>query len=288
MAATINASFISQFSDAIHSLVEQKSSKLRGTVRVETANGEKHFFERLGSFSAEEVTGRMQDTSLQDPAHTRRMATVRKYHSGTYLDDIDKMKLLIDPTSEYTMKLARAHARNLDAVILAAILGSAATGADGSGSQAFDTSNNQIAHGSAGFTLAKFNQAMRVLENGDVDIDATPLFCVLGPRAKEDLFAEVGIISVDYQTGKALASGQLPNLRGVTLVTSTRVPDETSGSVFRALLYTGDTAKLAVARDLQVKTAERADKNFAAQVSTYMSMGAVRMEEATVVDVLYQ
>ena len=38
----------------------------------------------------------------------------------------------------------------------------------------------------------------------------------------------------------------------------------------------------------EVKTAERADLNFAMQVSTYMQYGAVRMEEETVVDVLYQ
>ena len=171
MAATINQSFISQFSDNIHLLLEQKGSKLRKVFPVEMAKGEKHFFERLGNFVASEVVGRLADTALQDPAHSRRMATVKRYHASTYLDDIDKFKLLIDPTSDYSLKLANAHGKNYDTVVIDAILGTANTGADGSGTQAFDTSNQQIAHGGTGLTVAKFNQALRILEGNEVDIE---------------------------------------------------------------------------------------------------------------------
>jgi hypothetical protein len=43
-----------------------------------------------------------------------------------------------------------------------------------------------------------------------------------------------------------------------------------------------------MAHDLEIKVAERPDLNFLQQVSTYMMFGAVRMEEARVVDVLFQ
>lgn len=290
MSATITSAFIDQFSDNLHHLVEQKASKLRESVKVEMAKGEKHFFDRLGVFTASEITSRLSTSNLQDPAHTRRMASVRRYEASTYLDDIDRLKMLIDPTSDYAMKLARAHGKNLDDVILSALTGTASTGRDGSGSQAFDTSNQQIAHGSAGFTVAKFNQALRILENNEVDVDGTRLYLALGALGVEDLLADTSnqITSMDFQDGKVLSSGKLPSFRGVNIIRTQRVPDETANTTYRALLFTEDTCKVAMAQDIEVKVAERADLNFVQQVSTYMMFGAVRMEEETIVDVLYQ
>ena len=141
MTATITSAYIDQFSGNMHSLLEQKGSKLRSSVKIESNKGEKHFFDRLGSFTANEITSRLENTNLQDPAHSRRMATVRRYEASTYLDDIDKLKMLIDPTSDYSMKLARAHGRQLDQTIISAMLGTASTGRDGSGTASFDTSN---------------------------------------------------------------------------------------------------------------------------------------------------
>jgi hypothetical protein len=71
MVATINQNFINQFSDNLHHLVEQKGSNLRNIFPVEMAKGEKHFFDRLGNFTAGEVTGRLDPIVLQDPAHYR-------------------------------------------------------------------------------------------------------------------------------------------------------------------------------------------------------------------------
>lgn len=291
MSATINTAFISQFSDNLHMLLEQKGSKLRSIVPVEMANGEKHFFDRLGNFTASEVTSRLATTTLQDPGHSRRMATLKRYEASTYLDDVDKFKLLIDPTSDYVVKLANAHGKQFDSHVLNdAILGSASTGQDGSGSTAFDTSNQQIAHGSAGLTVAKFNQALRILQSNEVDIESDELVLVVGARGVEDLLGDSTnqLTSFDFQNGKVMADGKLPSFRGVSIVHSERIQDETSGTTFRALLMTKDAVKVAMAQDMEVKVAERPDLNFALQVSTYMMYGAVRMEEGRVVDILYQ
>lgn len=291
MTATIDTAYINQFSANLHQLVEQQESRLRPTVMVEQAKGEKHFFDRLGTFSASAVSGRNEPITLLDAAHSRRMASVTQYGAVTTLNDIDKLKMLIDPASDYAVKLARAHAKNLDDVIIAAMIGSAATGQSGSGSTAFDTSNQQIAHGSAGFTVAKFNQALRTLELAEVDIDRVRMYCALGARAVEDLLGDSTnqLTSFDFQDGKALATGGMPNFRGVNIVRTQRITDETSGTTFRGLLYTEDNIKVAIAQDLKIDVSERNDlEGIPLQVATYMMMGAVRMEENTIVDVLYQ
>lgn len=289
MVATISSAFISQFSDNLHMLLEQKGSKLRNIFPVEMAKGEKHFFDRLGNFTASEVGARLEVTNLQDPNHSRRMASVKRYEASTYLDDLDKLKMLVDPTSEYAIKLANAHGKKYDSILIDALLGSAATGKDGGGSENFD-SNMQIAHGSSGFTVAKFNQALRLLQANEVDVDADELVLLLGARGIEDLYGDNSnhLTSFDFQNRKVLAEGGGLMFRGVPVIHTERLPDETAGSVFRGLLTTKDALKVAMAKDMEIKTSERPDLNFVQQISTYMMYGAVRMEEGRVVDILYQ
>lgn len=288
MTITIDQAYINAYRDTMYSLLEQNVSRLRPAARIEMAKGEKHFFDRLGTFTASEVVGRLSETVLQDPAHSRRMATVRRYHASTYLDDIDALKMMIDPTNEYTTKLARAHGRNLDDIIIDALLGTASTGKDGSGSQAL-TAGQKIEDGGAStaMTVSKFNQALRILEANEVDLDSTRIYLAVGANGIEDLLGDSSnqFTSFDFQDGKVLSSGRLPQFRGVNIIRTQRIPD--NGSDKRAILFTEDAVKVAMARDLEVKAAERADLNFALQLSTYMFFGAVRMEEENVVEINY-
>lgn len=290
MASTVDQAFITQFSANIHMLVRERGSKLRGILPVESAKGEKHMFERIDKMTVSEITDRNAPLDATDAAHSRRMATVRRYGSRVHLDDLDRLKMLIDPTSEYAKAMADAHGENYDQIVFDAMLGTAATGKDGDGTQAFDTSNQQIAHGSAGFTVAKFNQALRILEANEVDIDRVRLYLCLGALGVEDLLGDTSnqITSFDFQDSKTLSSGRMPQFRGVNIVRTQRVPDETAATTYRGLLFTDDVQKTAVARDLEMHIDERIDLAHVQQVTSYMMFGSVRMEEKKVVDVLYQ
>jgi hypothetical protein len=289
MTISINQNYVNQFSNNLYLLLEQKGSKLKGLFTEEAANGEKHFFDRLGNFAVEEITSRLEPVNLQDPAHSRRMATVRKYHASTYIDNIDQMKMLIDPSNEYARKLANKHGHNFDQRIIEAMLGTAATGKDGDGTQAFDTSNQQIAHGGVGLTSAKIDQALRIMMDNDVDMNEE-LFLLVGGMGIEDLLQEAKLTSFDYQPNKVLGGKSLPMYRGINIlhVSPQQLAQHTAGSVSRALLVHRDAMKVALNKDIEIKTAERPDLNFAQQISTYMSFGAVRVDEMLIVDILYQ
>lgn len=287
MANTLDQAYISQFSDNIHHLVREGGSKLLGRFAAETSRGEKHFFERLGKLNVTKITSRLQATNLQDAAHSRRMCTIDRYEGAIALDKLDALKMLIDPTSSYSKGLADAHGKNFDIAIYNAMLGNAATGVDGAGTQAF-LAGQRIAHGSTGFTVAKMNQAMRILQANEVDTDATPVFLAINPWALEDLLADPLMVSKDYQVNSAVATGGLPQIRGTSVILTTRIPDETAGVTRRALLFTRDTMKVAMPETMEIKTAEDPTRNFAPIIGTYMSFGAVRMQEETVVDVLFQ
>jgi hypothetical protein len=290
MANTLDQAYVSQFSDNIHLLVREGGSKLLGLFATETARGEKHFFERLGKLTVSQITSRLQATNLQDAPHSRRMATIKRFEGAIALDKLDQLQMLIDPTSEYSKELARAHGANFDAEIYASMLGTAATGKDGTGSQAFDTAGQQIAHGSAGLTVAKLNQAIRIIQANEIDTDSTPLYLTCSAWALEDLLSDSTnqLTSFDYQDSKVMSTGGLPKFRGVSILRTERVPDSSAGVTRRALLFTRNTMKIAMPEAMEVKMGEDVTRNFAPVVGTYMSFGSVRMEEDTVVDVLFQ
>lgn len=287
MTATIPSAFYSQFSSNLFYLLEQNGSKLRSVFPTETATGEKHFFDRLGSFTANEVTARLEETVLQDAPHSRRMATIKKYTANAYLDSLDKLKILVDPTSDYAVKLANAHGKNYDTVVINALLGSAATGVDGTGSQAFDTTNYQIAAGGTGCTVDKLSQALKILQKAEVSIESDDLFLIAPAAAIEDLMADPKFTSFDYQDMKPLAGKRLPSFRGINIIHSERAPEYTAGVTGRAILTTRDALKVAIPQDMVIRTDELPGKNYAVQVYTAMTFGAVRMAEDRAVDILF-
>ena len=79
MSTQITTAFVNQYSSNVQLLSQQMGSLLRSAVDVETVNGDKAFFEQVGSAAAEEKTTRNSDTPLMDTPHSRRMVTLADY-----------------------------------------------------------------------------------------------------------------------------------------------------------------------------------------------------------------
>ena len=167
MSAQITTAFVNQFSSNIQMLSQQMGSLLRNAVDVETVNGEKAFFDQVGSAAAVLRTTRHADTPLIDTPHSRRMVTMSDYEYADLIDDQDKVRLLVDPTSTYARAAAAAMGRAMDDVIISAALSTSLTGKDGTTSTPFDT-NNQIAVGAPGQTLPKLTEAKETLHSNNV------------------------------------------------------------------------------------------------------------------------
>jgi len=285
MSSQITTAFVNQFSANIQMLSQQMGSLLRPAVDVETVNGEKAFFDQVGSAAAVLRTTRHADTPLIDTPHSRRMVTMSDYEYADLIDDQDKVRLLVDPTSTYSRAAAAAMGRAMDDVIISAALGNAKTGKDGSTTTAFD-SNNQIGVGSpaAGLTLAKLLEAKEILDAGNVD-PSIPRYIVVAPKQISDLLGDTTVTSSDFNTVKALAQGELNQFVGFTFITSNRLGVDAS-SYRRVIAFASDGIKLAIGKEPTARIDERADKSYATQVYYCQSVGATRMEEAKVVEVL--
>ena len=286
MSTQITTAFVNQFSSNVQMLSQQMGSLLRTAVDVETVNGEKAFFDQVGSAAAVLRTTRHADTPLIDTPHSRRMVTMADYEYADLIDDQDKVRMLIDPTSTYSRAAAAAMGRAMDDVIISAALGSSKTGKDGSTTTPFDTSNQQIGVGSpaAGLTLAKLLEAKEILDSNDVD-PSIPRYIVVSPKQISDLLGDTTVTSSDFNTVKALAQGELNQFVGFTFITSNRLGVDGS-SYRRVIAFAMDGIKLAIGKEPTARIDERADKSYATQVYYCQSIGATRMEEAKVVEVL--
>ena len=282
MSSQITTAFVNQYSSNIQMLSQQMGSLLRGAVDVESVTGEKSFFDQVGSAAAVLRTTRHADTPLIDTPHSRRMVTMSDYEYADLIDDQDKVRLLVDPTSTYARAAAAAMGRAMDDVIIAAAIGTAKTGKDGSTSTALP-SGQKVVHGSASLTIAKLLSAKEILDEGSVD-PSIPRYIVCAPKQITSLLGTTQVTSSDFNTVKALAQGQMDTFSGFKFIVSNRLTTDGDGN--RAVIaFAGDGLKLAMGKEPTARIDERSDKSYATQVYYCQTIGATRMEEAKVVEI---
>lgn len=286
MSFSIPQSFVDQFSANVQLLSEQRMSRLMPTVQQEDVTGETFARERIGltKDAAIVTTDRHGDTPLDNTPHSRRWGFIQDYDVADLIDRQDRVKLLIDPQSSYTIKHAGVMGRTMDDVIISAARGSAATGRDGAGSQALP-SGQKIAAGGTGMTLSKLIQAKEILDANEVD-PMIPRYLALNARGVSQLLEDEKLTSADYNTVRALQRGSLDEFMGFTFIRLERLNDDGSGNSY-ALAYAGLAVVMGVAARPSTIVAPRPDKRMAQQLYTWGSWGAVRVEDEMVVEVAF-
>jgi hypothetical protein len=282
MGTQINTAFVNQFSSNVTMLSQQMGSLLRGAVDVETINGEKAFFDQVGAAAAVQRTTRNGDTPLISTPHSRRMVTLKDFEYADLIDDQDKIRMLIDPTSTYARAAAAAIGRAMDDEIISALGGSASTGQTGSTSVALPA-GQKIAVQSAGLTIAKLVDAKQTLDEASVD-PSIPRYLVCSPKQISDLLNNTTVTSADYNTVRALATGSISDFVGFRFIVSNRLGVDSSSDRL-CYAFASDGLKLAVGKEPTSRIEERADKSYATQVYYCASFSATRMEEEKVVEI---
>jgi len=286
MSNQITTAFVQQYSSNVQMLSQQMGSVLRGVVDVESVTGKSAFFDQVGKTTAVVRSSRHADTPQIDTPHSRRRVTLADYEWADLIDNADKVRLLIDPTSSYAKAAAAAMGRAMDDVIIAALGGTAYTGETGSTSVALPSAQKPYSSSqSDGLTITKLLEAKRLLDAADVD-PSLQRYLVCGPKQIGDLLGTTQVTSSDFNTVKALAQGQVDSFLGFKFIVTNRLKlDATNTDDRLAYAFTADAIKLAIGQDVLARIDERADKSYSTQVYYAMSIGATRMEEEKVVEI---
>jgi len=281
MSTQVTTAFVQQYSANVQMLSQQMGSRLRDAVRVENVVGKNAFFDQVGVATAQLRTTRHADTPQIDTPHARRRVSLADYEYADLIDDQDKVRMLIDPTSAYAMAAAAAMGRAMDDVIISAATGTSFRGETGSTSTALPA-GQKIASGSADMTVAKLREAKKILDLSDVD-PSIPRYIAVGPNQIEALLGDTNVTSSDFNTVKALVQGDVTQFMGFNFIMTNRLA--ISGSTRSCFAWCEDGLAIGVGKDVNARIDERADKGYATQVYYCMSIGATRMEENKVVQI---
>ncbi len=279
----VDVAFVQQYTDTLRLLVQQRRTKLRDTVLVDTDFvGEFKFYDQLGASSMTEKVSRHQDTPIDPADHQRRRLAKRDFVVNHLLDKEDQLNMLIDPKSNYMQSQAMAAGRQIDDVIIEAFDGTAYSGKTGSDSESFD-SENIIAVGAAGMNKAKLISAKQILDDNDVEEDDR--FLAMKPSQLSDLLNTTEVTSSDFNTVRALVQGELNTWLGFQIRKTTRLANNASGNR-KCFAYHRASMQLGIQKEPTGRIDERMDKMYAWQTYFSMSIGATRLEEKRIVEIV--
>lgn len=288
----IETTFVNQYSTNVLYLASQEMSKLRGTVINDTVQGEEKFWDQYGTVDVLERTTRFGDSPINvTPRESRRLALFA-YESGEPIDSFDRVKTLNDPASPIVRRHAQAFARQYDKTIVDALLGTAQVGrktltptALPAGQVvAVNDHNFDSGSGNVGLTVGKLIAARNILGNNDVESDTYHI--AVTQTQLSNLLAEDKATSSDYAAIKALVNGEINSFMGFTFhrISTSILPK--TGSNRRVVAYTPDAGVLGIGEDVQAFIDRRADKSFNWYAYMSMFIGATRVEESKVVEIL--
>ena len=274
----------------IMQLAQQKYSKLMPIVYIKPNVKAKVFFQdQIGKWSMATKGGRNVQTPNNDPNLGRRRGTMVDYHDNRMLDRGDELRMLSDPRSAYTIAAAQSLGRQIDTVIANQILATANTGETGSGTITLGTTaitahvnpTGGVTGTPATLTFARVRAAKRVLDLEDVEMEDR--FFVITPQGLDALLNTTQATSSDYAAVKALVRGDIDTWMGFKWIVSTNL--STSGTITSCFAMQRYALAFAMSSEPLVRTDERQDLSYSWQVYYELNIGAVRLEEARVVQV---
>jgi hypothetical protein len=292
MSVQITTAFVNQYRSNVTFALQQKGSRLRPCVRVETQNAEFEFYDEIGATDAVEVLTRHSDTPLMSTPHTRRRVSLRDFDWADLVDKPDKVRTLIDPASPYAMNAVWAMGRKMDDLVFEAMYGTAYTGKTGATSVSFDTAMdidlNYVESGSAtdsGLTIGKLRKAKELLDAEENDPDEERFIAVTAKQVT-DLLKTTEVTSSDYNTVKALVEGKIDTFMGFKFIKSQRVPTESGEPLHRRCpAWVRSGVLLAISYEIGVDISQRKDKRNSTQVYVTMGLGSTRMNEKKIVEI---
>lgn len=292
MTINIDHNFVQNFGDAFELVSQQMSSKLRQVAREKRVVGESFTIERLynPNDTLPIVNTQHADLDISDLTHSRRTGFIVDYARGYMIDSEDKVRMLVDPTSSYMEEIAGEFNRTIDDKLIEALLGNSYEGKAGATVSALPAAQ-QIAHGSAGLTLAKVKQAYKILLKGNVDPDREDLILLTNAEGYEDLMNDTGLVNVQNVPFQVNSNAKVPMVAGFKVVVCERLTSYSGTSAASsnrpAIAFCASALRLGMA-NFEKSLSKEALKNLNWVLALKTSFGVARASDERVVDIRFQ
>lgn len=287
--------FQTQFSTLLRMKLQQKTSKLRGRVEEGTHTGAKIAspIQFIGAMQTRTPEGRFAPKKQSPQDYVRRWVSPIDKVGDQYVDSLDQLKTPIDPKSQLVSRAAAACARDWDDEIVRAATATSTIGQDAGSltTEAFDgafqVAVNFKASASVGLTVAKINEARRILEHYHAfEEENGPATMIIGSNQHADLRNQAQVTSADFnKNGGVLENGEVKRYMGFDLVVSERLPLMTA-NIRGCLVFVKTGLYLGMWQDLKTEVFRRPDLEANPwDISTVHSFGATRTELGKIVQI---
>jgi Phage capsid protein len=291
--------FVESYSTNVAMLLQAQGGKLSGCVTTGSYVGQAASpTDQIGFVKAEKKVSRHDDTPLISTPSDRRWVEPVDYRWADLIDSQDRLRMLIDPTSAYTMNGVNALRRSQDDEILYAFYSLAKTGQKTTtGTTAYATANTVGptvgSTGNTGLNVAKLKRARQGFRSRHVDLEGEDMYILLTSNEEEDLLAETQVINLDYNSNPVLMDGRLTRFLGFQIKfmeftnaafydSAVLMSDQLATPINYVPMWAKSGMHLGIWNDVMVRVGERPDKDYSTQVYVRGTYGATRLEEGKV------
>lgn len=284
MPDAITVAAVQQYKANVELLLQQEGSRLSNAVMTGSYVGKAaSIVEQFGSATAQLKTSRHADTPLLDLSQDKRWVFPLDYEWASLIDNQDKLRMIIEPTSPYARAGAAAMNRAKDDVILTAIFGTNFTGENGTTTESFGTVGSgtydvavTVGGTASPLNVAKLQNGVRLLMTANKGDLMEPVYAAISSYEHDALLKEMQVVNADYGSSAVLVDGRVRRFMGVDFILTERLTVTGGNRLIPMWLKSG--MHLGLWEDLSTKVSERADKSYATQVYLSMTLGATRTQ----------
>jgi len=282
--------YTTQFDSNWKHLVQQKNSRLKEYVTIDSIEGKEKSYNQIDVTSMTQITDRSRDTRISDQAMAKRWIRPQQYDCAKLVDEFDEQLLgeVVLPTSPIIQSHAQAYARTCDTIIIGALGGTAYTGTTGTTATALPAGQkvavNFVESGVAansGLTIAKLRAAKFLFDSNEIDEEEERIM-VVSAKQLQDLLRTIEVTSQDYNSVRALVDGALNTFMGFKFRRSQLLGKVSTVRSCYAYVKSG---VILAERGLKTHMDVRTDLSHSLQIRSVASLAAVRMEEKKVVEI---
>lgn len=289
-AAPIETMYVQSYADNVTLLVQQKESRLERAVTIGNYKGEAASpVEQIGAVAAQKNGGRGQAIRPIEAPTDRPWVYPEDYNLPQHVYGVDKLRMVVDPTSAFNINAAQAMRRAKDDEIVPAFFADRKTGKSGGTTTSFLAANVvpvNTGGATSGMNVAKLRKGKQILMSYDLDEDEE-LFCAINSIQHDNLLNEVQIISSDFNGSEkpVLVDGKVTRFLGINFIHLERL--QVNGSAQRRCpLWAKSGMHLGIWNDIKNDITQRKDiEGLPYQLYTEMTLGATRLEEKKVVEI---
>lgn len=293
MSQFVTTHYVQQYTTNVQLLSQQKGSRLIGSVTQGTYVGKQGVpVDQFAPTVANKRTTRYPALTPADTQADRRWVFPSDYDWNDLIDNIDKLRLLIDPQSSYVTNGTAAMNRAKDDEIIAAFFGTAKTGVDGSVSTSFPSSQqisaSEGASSATGMNVEKLKAGIQLLLQNEAwdPSSGDRINCVITAKQNRNLMDEIQVINADYNGERAVVNdGFVMSWGKVDFIHSERLPQNGSSQT-RCPFYVKEGMHLGQWQDISSDVSQRKDlAGLPWQVYLFGTFGSTRIEEKKVVEI---